>query len=115
MSQSPELRAFRDAIFPPPPAGCCATCRRPVLGFRDDLSKCEYGISQMCQHCQDGVFADIEAIADELGFDLDGEGSPPPDERSLVELAQQPAVSIGTQRWIASELYGMAYCDGGVS
>ena len=82
------------------------TCKRPVLGFRDELSTREYGISHMCQHCQDDAFADIEAIAEELGFDLDGSG---PDEACLVEWAQSDAPSAEAQRWIVATLYQIAF------
>ncbi len=40
-------------------SGRCATCSNPVNGsqdFRDALSIKEYGISGMCQRCQDEVF-----------------------------------------------------------
>lgn len=43
--------------------GDCATCGRRGLEeteFRDELSKKEYGISGMCQKCQDEVFGDAE-------------------------------------------------------
>lgn len=36
--------------------GKCPTCSKPVGDFRDDLSRREYGISGMCQACQDSVF-----------------------------------------------------------
>ena len=38
----------------------CVTCGKPANEFRDDLSRKEYGISGMCQACQDIVFADPE-------------------------------------------------------
>lgn len=34
----------------------CPICKEPVGEFRDELSKKEYGISGMCQKCQDSVF-----------------------------------------------------------
>jgi len=34
----------------------CVMCGGPVEGFRDELSQREYGISGMCQNCQDSVF-----------------------------------------------------------
>jgi len=37
-------------------AGVCATCAGEVGPFRDDLSRKEYGISGMCQTCQDMLF-----------------------------------------------------------
>jgi len=40
-----------------PRQGYCATCGCEVREFRDELSRVEYGISGMCQECQDDVFA----------------------------------------------------------
>ena len=39
-------------------AGLCATCGQKIemTEFRDALSKKEFGISGMCQKCQDSVF-----------------------------------------------------------
>ena len=37
-------------------AGLCPTCDEEVGPFRDDLSRKEYGISGMCQDCQDMHF-----------------------------------------------------------
>lgn len=34
----------------------CVTCGGPVGEFRDALSQKEYGISGMCQECQNSVF-----------------------------------------------------------
>lgn len=34
----------------------CPICKKPIGEFRDALSKKEYGISGMCQDCQDNVF-----------------------------------------------------------
>jgi hypothetical protein len=36
--------------------GYCPVCSGPVIGFRDELSKTEYGISGLCQSCQDSTF-----------------------------------------------------------
>ena len=38
--------------------GVCVTCPNSIEedDFRDDLSKKEYGISGMCQECQDDIF-----------------------------------------------------------
>lgn len=36
--------------------GRCPMCSEPITEFRDDLSRKEYGISGMCQKCQDDVF-----------------------------------------------------------
>jgi hypothetical protein len=39
-------------------AGNCPMCRKPIdpNEFRDELSRKEFGISGMCQECQDSVF-----------------------------------------------------------
>ena len=34
----------------------CSWCDKPNFKFRDTLSRNEYGISAMCQTCQDEVF-----------------------------------------------------------
>jgi len=34
----------------------CVTCGGPVSEFRNELSRKEYGISGMCQNCQDEIF-----------------------------------------------------------
>jgi len=34
----------------------CATCNQNIGEFRDEISKKEYGISGMCQDCQDSIF-----------------------------------------------------------
>jgi len=38
--------------------GLCPMCSKPIKmkEFKDDLSRKEYGISGMCQVCQDGIF-----------------------------------------------------------
>ena len=37
-------------------SGKCPMCGKEITGFRDELSEQEYGISGMCQECQDQVF-----------------------------------------------------------
>ena len=39
----------------------CVCCGKSATEFRDEISKREYAITTLCQHCQDEVFADIEA------------------------------------------------------
>ena len=39
-------------------AGVCVICKKPIAGFRDELSEKEYRISGMCQECQDSVFGE---------------------------------------------------------
>lgn len=34
----------------------CVTCGKSADNFRDEISRREYGISGMCQECQDSVF-----------------------------------------------------------
>jgi hypothetical protein len=34
----------------------CPSCKKPIGMFRDALSRKEYGISGLCQLCQDKVF-----------------------------------------------------------
>jgi hypothetical protein len=34
----------------------CNLCSEPILSFRDAISKTEYGISGLCQNCQDEIF-----------------------------------------------------------
>lgn len=36
--------------------GRCPTCQGEIGTFRDELSRREFGISGMCQECQDSVF-----------------------------------------------------------
>jgi hypothetical protein len=36
--------------------GHCPMCGQPAIEFRDSLSRKEFGISGMCQACQDTVF-----------------------------------------------------------
>ena len=36
--------------------GKCTTCEADAKEFRGNLSRKEYGISGMCQKCQDSVF-----------------------------------------------------------
>ena len=36
--------------------GCCVMCDNVIGNFRDFISMKEYGISGLCQDCQDGVF-----------------------------------------------------------
>lgn len=38
----------------------CVCCGKPATEFRDDLSRREYGISGLCQACQDKVFGSDE-------------------------------------------------------
>ena len=37
----------------------CVCCGKSADTFRDEISKREYRISSLCQHCQDEVFAQL--------------------------------------------------------
>ena len=37
----------------------CVCCGKAATEFRDEISKREYQISSLCQHCQDEVFAQL--------------------------------------------------------
>jgi len=39
-------------------AGQCVQCGEFNLEFRDELSRKEYGISALCQCCQDSIFGE---------------------------------------------------------
>jgi hypothetical protein len=41
-------------------AGQCVKCGEFNLEFRDEISRKEYGISCLCQCCQDGIFGGPE-------------------------------------------------------
>jgi hypothetical protein len=41
-------------------AGNCPCCKKSIGPFRNSLSQKEYGISGMCQNCQDSVFGDTD-------------------------------------------------------
>jgi hypothetical protein len=49
-----------DKIYAPSKSGKCPFCKKEIKGkeFRDLLSLKEYGISGLCQDCQDEVFTE---------------------------------------------------------
>lgn len=53
--------------------GICPTCKGRVGAFRDKSSEREYGISGMCQKCQDSVFGD-KPYSDDLYGDMNDGG-----------------------------------------
>lgn len=58
-SKSPAMQAFlKEITGGVTDVGHCPTCMKPIRAedFRDSLSRKEYGISGMCQACQDEVF-----------------------------------------------------------
>ncbi len=46
----------------------CNLCHDPILSFKDEKSRTEYGISGLCQCCQDEIFTPdpFEGDADEV-------------------------------------------------
>lgn len=60
----------QDAAIPghciPAPMGC----GEPLTGFTDDVSRDEYRITGLCQHCQDSL-ADYAAEMEKLGIAWD--------------------------------------------
>jgi len=60
--EKPDLNKPAFKIFPEMAErvirGDCSFCGEPVGKFRDGLSRKEYGISGMCQKCQDKVFSE---------------------------------------------------------
>ena len=64
-----ELDTFKEemaqSIFGRSPSmaksgGQCVKCGEFNLEFRDEISRKEYGISALCQCCQDGIFGTQE-------------------------------------------------------
>ena len=57
MKQFMRLAGFADHIDALE-QGNCPTCKSPIdhKDFKDQLSRDEFGISGLCQHCQDQVF-----------------------------------------------------------
>ena len=64
MPLPPDLSKPAFAVFPEAAdrimQSICVTCPNEIhdKDFRNDLSKHEYGISGMCQKCQDDVFGE---------------------------------------------------------
>ena len=62
IKRSDGMRRTLEALFPTEMKnrreGKCATCGKAVdMGsFRDALSRREFGVSGMCQECQDKIF-----------------------------------------------------------
>ena len=65
MKRSPEVQEFIDnfskKLFGKSQSECqdekiCPFCRKKIGEFKDELSKKEYLISEICQECQDSIF-----------------------------------------------------------
>lgn len=63
-NKAPEIKDAIEAMFPGTAEAIasskCPLCRKPIGEFRDELSLREYGISGMCQSCQDKVFVPLD-------------------------------------------------------
>lgn len=70
-----RINATQEARCVNPPFGC----GKPVTGFRDAISAKEYGISRLCQDCQDAFFGTEDDFDDDEYPDLDM-GLPPDDD-----------------------------------
>ena len=66
MKRTPGLQEFIDGFakkaFGKSHTECkeekvCTFCHKEIAGFKDSLSRKEYGISGMCQDCQDKAFS----------------------------------------------------------
>jgi hypothetical protein len=63
-NKSPEMTSVMKSLSPNPQAwenkdankATCALCGEEATEFDNEISKREYGISRMCQVCQDKVF-----------------------------------------------------------
>lgn len=59
-SKTPEIKQMLEKIAPgtldKAEQGLCTVCERPIGKFKDRLSKREYGISGLCQSCQDNIW-----------------------------------------------------------
>ena len=59
-NKTEEMKNAIEVAFPGTKAAIannlCPCCKKPVGKFRDKLSLKEYGISGMCQDCQDSVW-----------------------------------------------------------
>ena len=57
--KTPEMAHFLEKTFGRSTAiltNTCSVCKGGADEFRDDLSRREYSISDLCQKCQDSVF-----------------------------------------------------------
>ena len=75
--KSPEIESFLKSIgfdrHAATTTQTCVWCKNPVDGFRDALSRKEYGISGLCQSCQDKVFSSEDEGDDPMDGDFDAD------------------------------------------
>lgn len=60
--KAPAINDFLENLFPYPrlesiKADKCSRCGKPAVEFKDEISRIEFGISGLCQICQDWIFA----------------------------------------------------------
>ena len=54
-----SMKFFGRSVSLAKAANQCVCCGKSATEFRDEISKREYRISSLCQHCQDEVFAQL--------------------------------------------------------
>ena len=54
LNQAAHGRSRKDSMS----SGFCVSCGNPAVEFKNELSRKEYGISGMCQKCQDEFFVE---------------------------------------------------------
>lgn len=47
---------FKNSLSKAQDHGLCIRCNKPAISFRDDLSRKDFRITQMCQECQDEIY-----------------------------------------------------------
>lgn len=59
-NKTQEMKDFIEGVFPGTAKAIaenkCPLCKKLIGEFRNEISKKEYGISGICQKCQDKVF-----------------------------------------------------------
>lgn len=59
-NKTQEIKDFIEEVFPGTAEAIagnkCPMCKKPIIGFKNEVSQREYLISGMCQECQDEVF-----------------------------------------------------------
>ena len=61
--KNPVMEAALESMFPGRGTGVCVMCKSTKTkesDFKDDLSRKEYGLTYMCQECQDDFYGDAE-------------------------------------------------------
>jgi len=122
MDRSPQIEKTLDlmseAMGGSRSPGKCAACPRefdPKEEFSDALSRKEYGISNLCQQCQNSVFSEDEPEVVE-GSDLPDKADPATEMGAILAAEwSEPAVPrLGWSTWGAysTETHEDDTCDG---